>query len=559
VKANAKGESAFTPTESKTTGMAGHSPHGSRETPVLSAPAKTSAVADRSEKASRHKSDMHGAGESDSSIVPKKSANNERTGPEGVPPEGVRSAEPREGRGLTKENAEESLRVRTQRRKARSRGLLGVREAARRDKRMRFNNLLHHLTPELLRASFLDLKRQAAPGIDGVTWSEYAGELEGRIADLHQRIHRGTYRAQPSKRAWIPKPDGRQRPLGIAALEDKIVQRATRTVLECIYEEDFLGFSYGYRPGRGGHRALDALYVGIGKRKVNWIIDADIRGFFDTISHEWLLKFLEHRIADRRMLRLLKKWLRAGVSEEGEWSPTKVGTPQGAVISPLLANVFLHYVLDLWIEAWRKQHAKGEVIIVRYADDFVMGFREEADAKRCLAALKDRFLKFGLELHPEKTRLIEFGRYAAERRSQRGEGPPETFDFLGFTHLCSKTRKGNYTIRRISSGKKLRAKLKELKEALRWKLHQSRTQVGGWLKQVYQGWLNYHAIPGNYPRLEQFRTALQHLWLRLVRRRSQRGRRLTWAKFRRQTVAWLPHPTIRHPYPAVRFGRLYPR
>ena len=554
MKANANGESVLTPTESKTTRTTGHFPHGSREAPVTSAP-----TADRSEKAKSRKSDMHVAGESDSSIVPKKPANKDGAGPEGVPPEGVQSAESVEGRELTKENAGESLRVRTQGRVARSRGLFGVREAARRDKRMQFNNLLHHLTVELLRASFFDLKKQAAPGIDGVTWNQYAGELKVRIADLHQRIHRGTYRAQPSKRAWIAKPDGRQRPLGIAALEDKIVQQAVRTVLECIYEVDFLGFSYGFRPGRSCHRALDALYVGIGRRKVNWIIDADIRGFFDAISHEWLMKFLEHRIADRRMLRLLKKWLRAGVSEEGEWSPTRVGTPQGAVISPLLANVFLHYVLDLWIEAWRKRYAKGEVIIVRYADDFVIGFREEADARRCLAALRERFTKFGLELHPEKTRLIEFGRYAAEQRSKRGEGPPETFDFLGFTHICSKTRKGHFTIRRISSGKKLRAKLKQLTEALWRQLHQDLRLVGSWVQSVYQGWVNYHAIPGNSVRLRQFRTALSRLWLRLLRRRSQRGRRMTWGQFARCTARWLPSPKISHPYPSVRFDRLYPR
>jgi group II intron reverse transcriptase/maturase len=490
------------------------------------------------------------SGESDSPIVPKKPANKG-----GVPP----SAESVEGRGLTEENAEPLLLDRTQGRKPRSRGLLGVREAAQRDRKMRFNNLLRHLTPELLTASFFDLKKQAAPGIDGVTWTQYAEGFAERIDDLHERIHRGAYRAQPSKRAWIPKLDGRQRPLGIAALEDKIVQQAVRTVLECIYEEDFRGFSYGFRPGRGCHQALDALFVGIKTRKVNWILDADIRGFFDNIDHAWLLKFLEHRIADRRMLRLLKKWLRAGVSEEGQWSPTKVGTPQGAVISPLLANVFLHYVLDLWMEAWRKRHARGEVIIVRYADDFVIGFREESDARRCLAALRERFIQFGLELHPEKTRLIEFGRYAAERRSKRGDGPPETFDFLGFTHISGQTRKGDFTIRRISASKKLRNKLRELKALLKRNMHADLTQVGSWLSRVFRGWCNYHAIPGNSVRPQQFRTALQRLWLRTLRRRSQRGGRMTWAKFARLTRRWLPTPRILHPYPEVRFGRLHPR
>jgi RNA-directed DNA polymerase len=540
------GKLDIAPTESKTTGTAGNFPHGSRETPGISA----SHEADRSEKARCRKSDMYVSGESDSPIVPQKQANKDS-----VP----LSAESVEGRGLTKGNAKQLLLDRTQSRASRSRGLRGVREAAQRDKQMRFNNLLHHVTPELLRASFFELKKQASPGIDGMTWAQYAEGFEVRIDDLHTRIHRGTYRAQPSKRAWIPKLDGRQRPLGIAALEDKIVQQAVRTVLEGIYEEDFRGFSYGFRPGRSCHRALDALYVGIKTRKVNWILDADIRGFFDNIDHTWLLKFLEHRIADRRILRLLKKWLRAGVSEDGRWSPTKVGTPQGAVISPLLANVFLHYVLDLWMEAWRKRHAKGEVIIVRYADDFVIGFREESDAKRCLAALRERFSKFGLELHPEKTRLIEFGRYAAERRSKRGDGPPETFDFLGFTHISGKTRKGDFTIRRISSSKKLRNKLRELKATLRQKMHLELTQVGSWLSSVYRGWCNYHAIPGNSVRLQQFRTALQKLWLRVLRRRTQRGRRMTCLKFLRLCRRWLPTPRILHPYPEVTFARQHPR
>ncbi len=540
------GEFDVAPTESKTTRTVGNFPRGSREVPAAS----VSREADRSEKAKSLKSDMHAVGKSDSSIVPKKPANND-----GVSP----SAEPVEGRGLTKENAEPLLLGRTQRRKPGSRGLFGVREAAQRDKTMRFNNLLHHLTPELLRASFFDLKKQAVPGIDGVTWAQYAQGLDARIDDLHGRIHRGAYRAQPSKRSWIPKLDGRLRPLGIAALEDKIVQQAARTVLECIYEQDFLGFSYGFRPGRGGHQALDALFVGIERRKVNWILDADVRGFFDNIDHAWLMKFLEHRIADPRMLRLLKKWLRAGVSENGQWSPTKVGTPQGAVISPLLANVFLHYVLDLWVEAWRKCHAWGEVIIVRYADDFVMGFREEADARRCLAALRERFAEFGLELHPEKTRLIEFGRYAAERRSKRGDGPPETFDFLGFTHISGQTRKGDFTIHRISASKKLRGKIRELTHMLQRKLHDAPAEVGAWLASVYRGWCQYHAVPGNTNRLQQFRTALQRIWHRVLRRRSQRGRKLTWEKFASFSRHWLPSPRVLHPYPGVRFERLHPR
>jgi RNA-directed DNA polymerase len=551
---NDNGEFEMTPTESETTGTVGNFSHGSRETPATSA---SPMEADRSEKARSHKSDMHAAGESDRPIVPKKPANNG-----GVPP----PAESVEGRGLTEENAGQSLLDRTQRRNAdgtpfapRSRGLLGVREAAQRDKKCRFTNLLHHITPELLRASFFDLKKQAAPGVDGETWRDYAKDFKRRIDDLYARIHRGAYRARPSKRTYIPKPDGKLRPLGIAALEDKIVQQAARTILECIYEEDFLGFSYGFRPGRNQHRALDALYMGITKQKVNWIIDADIRGFFDNISHEWLMKFLEHRIADRRMLRLLKKWLRAGVSENGQWSPTKVGTPQGAVISPLYANVFLHYVLDLWINQWRQRHARGEVIIVRFADDFVIGFREESDARRCLAELRERFAKFGLELHPEKTRLIQFGRYAEERRAKRGEGRPETFDFLGFTHICGKTRRGDFTIHRKTSRKKFQAKLKALKQELSWNIHADISRVGAMLQSVLRGWCQYYAVPGNYRRLEQFRDALQVMWLRALRRRSQRGRRLTWTKFAKLTNRWLPTPKILHPYPNVRFARQHPK
>jgi len=547
------GESDVTPTESKTTGTVGNFPHGSRETPV---PSVSPMGADRSEKARGHNPDTHVAGESHSSIVPEKPTNKGR-----VP----RPAELAEGRELTKENPEQSLLDRTQRRNsdgtpfvARSRGLLGVREAARRAKKLKFTSLLHHITAELLRASFLALKKQVAAGVDGETWGDYAVDFKQRIEDLHGRIHRGAYRAKPSKRTYILKPDGRMRPLGIAALEDKIIQQAARTVLECIYEQDFLGFSYGFRPGRGCHQALDALFVGITKRKVNWIIDADIRGFFDTISHQWLMKFLEHRIADQRMLRLLKKWLRAGVSQDGEWFPTKVGTPQGAVISPLYANVFLHYVLDLWIHDWRTRHAKGEVTIVRYADDFAIGFREESDARKCLAALGERFAKFGLALHPEKTRLIEFGRYAEERRAKRGDGPPETFDFLGFTHISGKTRRGDFTIHRKTSRKKFQAKLAELKETISRRRHDDLATVGEWLQSVFRGWCQYYAVPGNYTRLRQFRDAIQVTWLRTLRRRSQRGRRLTWEKFSKLCKRWLPTPMILHPYPNVRFAGQHP-
>jgi group II intron reverse transcriptase/maturase len=438
-------------------------------------------------------------------------------------------------------------------------GLCGVREAAKRDKKLRFTALLHHVSPALLRASYFELKRQAAPGVDGMTWHEYGRNLEERLDDLHGRIHRGAYWAQPSKRAWIPKADGRQRPLGIAALEDKIVQQAVKTVLEQIYEEDFLGFSYGFRPGRSCHNALDALWVGIAHRKVNWVLDADIRGFFDNIDHEWLLRFVEHRMADRRILRLIRKWLKAGVSEDGQWSRTTVGTPQGSVISPLLANVFLHYVLDLWANQWRKRDARGSVIMVRYADDFVVGFQDRVDAERFLRELRRRFERFGLQLHPDKTRLIEFGRYAAERRVGRGLGKPETFDFLGFTHYCGTTRKGTFTIKRKSVAKRMRAKLQEIKQRLRQRMHDAVVEVGQWLRSVVQGWFNYHAIPGNSPCLNQFRTQVQRLWRRVLRSRSQKGRCWTWLRMSRLIDRWLPTARILHPYPEQRLTVNYPR
>jgi group II intron reverse transcriptase/maturase len=341
--------------------------------------------------------------------------------------------------------------------------------------------LLHHLTVDLLRESFYALKRKAAPGVDGVTWQEYEAGLEGRLIDLHSRVHRGAYRAQPSRRVYIPKADGRQRPLGVAALEDKIVQQAVVTILNAIYEEDFLGFSYGFRPGRSQHQALDALSYALTRKHVNYVVDADIRGFFDSISHEWMLQFVQHRVADRRILRLIQKGLKAGVMEEGQWSETERGTPQGAVISPLLANIYLHYVFDLWVQAWRKKHARGDVIVVRYADDTVLGFQAQTEADRFLEDLRERLRKFGLELHPDKTRRIEFGRYAELNRRRRGEGKPETFDFLGFTHISGKTRKGGFTVRRQTVGKRMRAKLQEIKQQLRRRMHDPVAQTGEWL------------------------------------------------------------------------------
>jgi group II intron reverse transcriptase/maturase len=519
--------------------------HENRETSETSA---RETGADRREKASRT-ARMHVGEESDCGVVPMSHPNKERQ----------RSAEGGEGRPQTKENVHPSYTSPTQSGERVSQGLAGVRKVARERKEEKFTALLHHLTETLLRESYYALKREAAAGVDGVSWKEYETGLEDRIQDLHSRVHRGTYRAQPSRRVYIPKGDGRQRPLGIAALEDKIVQQAVATILNQIYEVDFRGFSYGFRAGRKQHDALDALTVGITTKRVNWVLDADIRGFFDNLDHEWLMKFVQHRVVDPRVLRLIQKWLQAGVSEEGAWTETKVGTPQGAVISPLLANVYLHYALDLWVEAWRKKEARGDIIIVRYADDFVMGFQDRAEAERFLVDLGERLRKFGLELHPEKTRLIEFGRYAEDNRKRRGEGKPETFDFLGFTHICGRTRKqGYFTVARKTVGKKMRGKLKEVKQQLRIRMHATVPDTGKWLRSVVQGYFNYHAIPGNGPRLQAFRDGIIRLWRQALRRRGQ-GRAYDWDRLQILVRRWLPSVRILHPYPSVRFAAMHPR
>lgn len=439
-------------------------------------------------------------------------------------------------------------------------GLDRIREAAERDRNLRFTNLMHHLTAELLRESYGALKRTAAAGVDDVTWQEYGEGLESRIMDLHDRVQSGRYRAKPSKRVWLPKPDGRHRPIGIAALEDKIVQQGVVWVLNQIYEKDFHGFSYGFRPERSPHNALDAIWVGITQRKVNWVLEADIKSFYDTINHTWLMEFLERRIADPRMLRLIRKWLRAGVSEDGEWSRTEVGTPQGSVISPLLSNIYLHYVLDQWVAEWRKNKAIGEVIIVRYADDFVMGFQYRREAERFLGEMKERFDQYGLEIHREKTRLIEFGRFAEANRAERGEGKPETFDFLGFTHICSRTQKGNrFTIRRKTIAKRLRTKLKEVREAIIRRRHEPVPVLGKWLRSVIQGHLNYFAVPGNRKAVDRFRTESNRAWLFALRRRSQKSRNLTWDRIKRLIKTWIPTAKTQHPYPNQRLCVNYPR
>jgi RNA-directed DNA polymerase len=487
---------------------------------------------------------MHGQGQSDRPVVPTKSPNKA----------GEPAAEGMEGRGLAKGNPSQQTAPRTQSRVGAPSALERVREAAERDKTVRFTTLLHHVyNVEHLRAAYFALKRAAAPGVDGQTWEHYGEALEANLADLSERLKRGAYRAKPVKRAYIPKADGRQRPLGIPTLEDKLVQRATTEVLNTIYETDFLGFSYGFRPGRNPHHALDALYAGLLTQKVNWVLDADIRGFFEAIDHGWLVKFIEHRIADQRVVRLIQKWLNAGVLEDGTRTWREKGTPQGGSISPLLANVYLHYVFDLWVQRWRRTQAHGDVIVVRYADDFIVGFQHRADAERFLAELRERLAKFSLELHPEKTRLLEFGPYAAEHRRGAGEGKPETFDFLGFTHICGQKRNGRYTVVRQTIRKRLQAKLSEVKAELRRRLHDPIPQVGRWLRSVVDGHIRYYGVPMNSSALHTFRYRVAWLWQRALARRSHTGH-VSWERMRRLIDRWLPPARICHPYPLRRLG-----
>jgi RNA-directed DNA polymerase len=486
---------------------------------------------------------MHGVGQSDGPVVP---AN---------PPNKAAAAEVGKERGPVKGNTDGETPAGRSAGDRVSSDLDRVREVARRDKRARFTALLHHVTRRRLWWAYWELNPRAAPGVDAVTWEAYGVDLEARLTDLHERVQQGRYRAVPARRAYIPKADGRLRPLGIAALEDKIVQRAVVEVLNAVYEQDFKNFSYGFRPGRGPHQALDALTVGITDRHVNWILDADVSDFFGSLDHGWLRKFLRHRIADPRVLRLIDRWLTVGVVENGRWQATEHGSPQGASLSPLLANVFLHHVFDLWADHWRRTRADGDVIIVRFADDFVVGFQHEQQARRFLADLRDRFAQFGLELHPDKTRLIEFGRHAAARRARRGDRKPDTFDFLGFTHICARSRSGaKFWVKRITIAKRMRAKLKQLKVELRRRRHLPIPVQGMWLRRVVQGHLNYYAVPGNRHAVRQFRTLLTRHWLRSLRRRSQRGRRLTWAKMNEYVDRWLPPVRILHPYPTVRLA-----
>jgi RNA-directed DNA polymerase len=490
---------------------------------------------------------IDGHGQSDGGIVPAKSPNN----PQGT--EGMEGRPPVKGNACACLQAERPSHRTQSRTEGMQQVLARIRAAVRRDKETKLTSLYHHVYKvEHLRAAYFGLKKEAAPGVDGETWQHYGENLATNLENLSGRLARGAYRALPVRRKYIEKPDGRQRPLGVPALEDKIVQKVTAQIFSVIWEEEFLGFSYGFRPGREPHQALDALAVGIQTRRVNWVLDADIRGFFDAISHEWLVKFIEHRLGDRRMVTLTQKWLRAGVLEEGQWTLSEEGTPQGGNISPVLANLYLHYAFDLWAHHWRKQKARGEVILVRFADDFVVGFEHREEAEQFQQELAERLKKFNLELQAEKTRLIEFGRHAATNRKRRGAGKPETFNFLGFTHYCGTTRKGRFVVKRQTMRKRMRNKLKALKAEMQRRMHAPIPQQGQWLASVLRGHYQYYGVPFNSRALGQFHYQVKWLWRRMLSRRSQKGR-LTWERMDRLALKWLPNPRICHPYPSQRF------
>ena len=484
---------------------------------------------------------MNGYRESDILIVSKKPLNKVSNN--------KRMAEKVEKRRMAERNPSKQNRGRAQNRITLPNELDRIRHAARKNREEQFVSLWHHVYDiGRLRRSFLKLKRNSAAGIDKMTWKEYGQDLENNLENLSKRLQQGSYRAKAVKRVFIPKLDGRKRPIGIPVLEDKIVQKSMVEVLNAIYEVDFLGFSYGFRPGRSQHNALNAVVEAIEGRKVNWVLDVDISGFFDAIDHEWLIKFIEHRVRDKRVIRQIRKWLNAGVMEVGQWRKTEEGTPQGGSASPLLANIYLHYVFDLWANSWRKRKESGDVVMIRYADDIVLGFQYQHELKRFLKELEKRFEKFNLKLHPRKTHSIEFGRYAAERRKERGKGKPETFDFLGFTHICSRSRMGKFTVLRKTSVKKMRNKLQELKRTLREKMHWSIPDVGKWLKSVIIGHCRYYGVPWNGKSLTTFRSVLTRMWYKTLRRRSQKSR-ITWKRMNRLAKIWLPIAFICHPYP----------
>jgi group II intron reverse transcriptase/maturase len=454
-----------------------------------------------------------------------------------------------EERGLIEENLSQQNAFRTPGREDVQNALERVRVAAKMDKKTRFTALLHHVyNVGMLEYAYRQLKKDAAPGVDQETWRHYGENLAENLQDLSHRLQRGAYRAKPVRRVYIAKSDGRQRPLGVTTVEDKIVQRAAVEVMNAIYEQDFAEFSYGFRPGRSQHDALDELYVGIMERKVNWVLDVDLRAFFDSVSQNWLVRFMEHRVGDRRVLRLIQKWLRAGVWEEGKLTVSEEGTPQGGSASPFLANVYLHYAFDQWTQAWQRKIAQGEIMVVRFADDMVVGFEKRAEAERFLEELKERMKKFNLELHPEKTRLLEFGRFAAQNRKQRGEGKPETFNFLGFTHICGKTRQGRFTVLRQTIRKRAQAKLQAIGDELQRRMHDSPQEVGQWLRAVVSGHIRYYGVPTNSAALRSFQYGVSCLWKRALGRRSQYGY-VTWSRMQRLLDRWIPPARICHPYP----------
>ena len=500
---------------------------------------------------------MHGHEKSDPAIVAMKPANKADGRSAARAAEEIPAAERVEPRAGTKGNADQQSTRRTQCRESVSQALERIRKVARERKQEKFTALFHHISIELLEEAFFELKENAAPGVDRLTWRDYEADLERNLTDLHDRVHRGAYRALPSRRVYIPKADGRQRPIAVAAVEDKIVQRAVTALLNAIYEEDFLGFSYGFRPGRGAHDAMDALCVGIHSKKVSWILDADIRSFFDEISQERLIRLLKRRIGDPRIIRLIQKWLKAGILEDGVVTVSDRGTGQGSVISPLLANIYLHYTLDLWA-VHRRHELRSDMIIVRYADDFIIGFQHGHEARRFLDKMRKRLRGAALSLHPEKTRLIEFGRFAAERRKRRGLGKPETFNFLGFTFICGNSRSGAFQIKRKTRADRMRAKLREIRDVLRRSMHLPIPVQGKWLGRVVRGYFNYHAVPTNGRALHVFRHHVTDLWRRTLRRRSQKDR-ATWERMTQLADAWLPKPAILHPWPSDRFAVTHPR
>ena len=486
---------------------------------------------------------MHANEKSDKAIVPEKRLNKED----------VSLAEVVEERALPKRNTGQTTAARTQGRSSASSGLAGVRQAARRKKDIQFTALLHHITVDLLEQSYFALKRNSAPGIDGMTWLTYGRNLKDRLTTLYSRIHKGNYRASPARRTMIPKADGSERPLSILCLEDKIVQQAVVYVLEAIYEDNFLGFSYGFRRGRSQHDALDALSTGIYRRRVNWVLDADIQRFFDAMNHDWIMRFLQHRIRDKRLLRLIAKWLKVGVMNGHHREGSDVGAAQGAVVSPILANIYLHYALDLWAHRWRRQKATGDVVIIRYADDSVFGFEHEEDARNFLVDMHRRMEEFGLNLHPDKTKLIRFGKFAIGKRKRLGERKPETFDFLGFTHFCTYSRKnGAFVIGRKTIKKRMRATLKAIKVELRRRWHDPIPQTGQWIQKVLTGHMNYFSVSGNDSSIWLFFNEVKRLWLQRIRTRSQRGF-MSWKRFIQLTARFFPRVRLLHPHPSYRF------